>query len=227
MRNITIWNDDVEMEQQKYNWKRYWYPRESSIELLDGGYLYKPDTAWGGLVNPALVKLESLADVPCLILLGEPGIGKTSEMENFEAFTRNTVGRATLQFDLKGYQTEFLLQEELFKSSSCQSWLVGTHRLHLFLDGLDEGLLTISVLASLLVRNLQKCPISRLYLRLACRTADWPNDLEVALRQLWGEEKIAVYQLAPLRREDVAESAAAQEPKLSTEQFLSEVDQKS
>src|SRR5438105_4329921 len=147
MRNSTVWNNDVEMEQQKYNWKRYWYTRESSIELLDGGYLYKPDIAWGDLVNPALVTLESLADVPCLILLGEPGIGKTSEMENLEAFTRNTVGATTLWFDLKGYQTEILLQEELFKSSSFQSWLTGTHQLYLFLDGLDEGLLTISVLA--------------------------------------------------------------------------------
>ncbi len=155
MRNSTVWNDDVEMEQQKYNWKRYWYPRESSIELSDGGYLYKPDTAWGGLVNPALVALESLADIPCLILLGEPGIGKTSAMENFEAFTRNTVGAATLWFDLKGYQTESLLQEELFKSSAFQSWLAGTHQLHLFLDGLDEGLLTISVLASLLCQRLR------------------------------------------------------------------------
>src|SRR5579859_5833104 len=116
MRNSIVWNNDVEIEQQKYNWKRYWYPRESSIELLDGDYPYKPDIAWSDLVNPALVTLESLADVPCLILLGEPGIGKTSEMENFETFTRNTVSTAILWFDLKGYQTELLLQEELFKS---------------------------------------------------------------------------------------------------------------
>ncbi len=214
----------MEIEQQKYNWKRYWYPRESSIELLDGDYPYKPDIAWSDLVNPALVTLESLADVPCLILLGEPGIGKTSEMENFETFTRNTVSTAILWFDLKGYQTELLLQEELFKSPPFQSWLTGTHLLYLFLDGLDEGLLTISILASLLARNLQKCPISRLHLRIACRTADWPNDLEETLGRLWGKEKVAVYQLAPLRREDVAEAAAVQ--KLDVKHFLSEVDLK-
>lgn len=145
-------------------------------------------------------------------------------MENFETFTRNTVSTATLWFDLKGYQTELLLQEELFKSPPFQSWLTGTHQLYLFLDGLDEGLLTISILASLLARNLQKCPISRLHLRIACRTADWPNDLEETLGRLWGKEKVAVYQLAPLRREDVTEAAAVQ--KLDVKHFLSEVDLK-
>lgn len=213
------------MKQHKFNWKRYWYPRGSSIQFLDGGYLYKPDNAWSHLINSDVVPLESLAEVPCLVLLGEPGIGKSSELEYFEAYTRNVIGAPTLRFDLKGYQTEFLLQEELFRDPAFQSWIAGTYQLHLFLDGLDEGLLTISVLASLLARNLKKCPLSRLYLRITCRTADWPSSLEEDLRQkLWSKDKVAVYQLAPLRREDVAEAAAAALQKLHAEQFLAEVD---
>ncbi len=204
-----------------YNWKRFWYPRGSTLELLDGGYLYSPDKEWAHLLQPNLVPLESLSHIPCLILLGEPGIGKSSELRKQEIFTRERLTETTLRFDLGGYQTDERLYKELFEHPLIQSWHAGTHRLHLFLDGLDEGLLTISVLAKLLSRNFQKYPVQRLYLCIFCRTAEWSHSLEESLKQLWGEENVGIYQLAPLRRVDVSEAAVAHG--LNSEQFLDEV----
>ncbi len=204
-----------------YNWKRFWYPRGSTIELLDSGYLYSPDEEWAHLLQPNLVSLESLSHIPCLILLGEPGIGKSSELRKQEIFTREQLTETTLRFDLGGYQTDDRLHKELFEHPVFHSWRAGTHRLHLFLDGLDEGLLTISVLAKLLSRNFQKYPVQRLYLRIACRTAEWSLSLEESLKQLWGEENVGIHQLAPLRRVDVSEAAVAHG--LNSEQFLDEV----
>ena len=61
-------------------------------------------------------------------------------------------------------------------------------------------------------------------MRIACRTADWPLGLEGGLRELWGNESVEVYELAPLRRRDVAEAARA--IGLDPDSFLVEVDRK-
>ena len=68
------------MSGQLYNWKRFWYPAGTDLDL-DGGFLPDPDSDWGRVFAPHLVPLEAITDVQCLILLGEPGIGKTTGME--------------------------------------------------------------------------------------------------------------------------------------------------
>ena len=75
-----------------------------------------------------------------------------------------------------------------------------------------------------LIDELKKYPIKRLSLRIACRTADWPNSLEDGLIQLWGKDAVGVYELTPLRRADVIE--AAKTNNLDHNVFLQEIDQK-
>jgi hypothetical protein len=104
------------------------------------------------------------------------------------------------------------------------SWRGGSGVLHLFLDSLDECLIRVDTLATLLAQELERCPIDRLRLRVACRTAVWPMLLEQRLRQLWGEGAVGVYELAPLRRRDIAEAAAACD--IDPAVFLAEVDQR-
>ena len=89
---------------------------------------------------------------------------------------------------------------------------------------MDECLLRIDTLAALLVGELKKYPIKRLSLRIACRTADWPNSLEDGLIQLWGKDAVGVYELTPLRRVDVIEAAKVNN--LDPNVFLKEIDQK-
>jgi predicted NACHT family NTPase len=116
------------------------------------------------------------------------------------------------------------LIRNLFENTTFLSWARDKHRLHVFLDSLDECLLRIDTLAALLIDELKKYPIERLSLRIACRTADWPNSLETGLVQLWGKDAVGVCELTPLRRVDVIE--AAKTNNLDHNVFLQEIDQK-
>ena len=203
------------IEKKDYKWQRFWYPRETPIPL-ENGYLSLPSQEYAQYFQDERKTLNQLKGIPCLILLGEPGIGKSSEIEKWVTVFREQQQDHVeiLQIDLGG-QTESTLNEELFTGQTYQIWLCGTHQLYLFLDGLDEGLLTIQTLTQWLSRKLQKLPKERLFLRITCRTADWPSGFEERLKQLWGDECVQIYHLAPLSRRDVAEVA--------DEQFLLEV----
>ena len=125
--------------------------------------------------------------------------------------------------NLRSCGSEQRLVEKLFGDREFASWVQGDHRLHLFLDSLDECLLRVDTVAPILVDKLQDCPVERLSLRVACRTAEWPMLLEEGLRQLWPEGGFEAYELAPLRRIDVSAAATANE--LDPEAFLQAVEE--
>lgn len=105
-----------------------------------------------------------------------------------------------------------------------QEWATGDGVLTLFLDGFDEGLLSIKQLATLLASQLARFPVDRLRLRTACRTAEWPEVLETALRDLWGEERVGIFELLPLRLSDIA-AVARTRVSDSDQRFISEIAQ--
>lgn len=195
------------------NWKRFWCPREGSYQLTGEGYLLDYD-AGTFFSDSGIVTLENLFDIPCLILLGEPGIGKSTEILKHSKFieekTRET-GDEFLRIDLKDYQTDQMLFDEIFQNPSVKRWQKGENRLYLFLDSLDEALLNINVLSTALPNKIesQKLPVERLYFRIASRVADWPVNLEERLKSIWGENKVHVYELLPLRKVDVEDFAKA------------------
>lgn len=205
------------MADPAYNWKRFWCPRTGTIKLTDGGYLQVPYSD--------VLPFESIASTQCLILLGEPGIGKSiamqTERQSIDSQVAQTGGK-TLWLDLREFGNEDRLIRELFENEEFTTWESGTHQLHVFLDALDEALLRIDQISAILVTKLQKYPVKRLYLRIACRTADWPNDLEQGVYGIWGKDSVKIYELAPLRWQDVIE--AAQVNGLDPEAFLKEID---
>lgn len=211
----------------KYNWKRFWCPRTGNISLLDGGYLLDPDSEVGMFFKHDLVPFEAIMDFSCLILLGEPGIGKSTAMELQRSLIDEQVTKAggeTLWVDLRACSTDEGLCKVLFENPVFQSWLSGNHPLHLFLDSLDECPLPINTVVAKLGEEFKNCPVDRLFLRIICRTADWPNSLENRLKQLWGKDAVGAYELAPLRRVDVVE--AAKSSGLDPEAFLEEIDRR-
>lgn len=195
------------------NWKRFWCPREGSYQFTGEGYLWDYD-AGSFFGDSGIVTLENLFDVPCLILLGEPGIGKSTEILKHSKFieekTRET-GDEFLRLDLKDYQTDQMLFDDIFQNSSLKKWQKGDNRLYIYLDSLDEALLNINVLSTALPNKIesQKLPIERLYFRIASRVADWPVNLEERLKSIWGENKVHAYELLPLRKVDVEDFAEA------------------
>lgn len=189
------------------NWKRFWCPREGSYQLSGNGYLYDYESqpTYG---NPNIVTLDDLLDMPCLILLGEPGIGKSTEIRKHFKFIEEKArfsGDEFLRFDLQNYTTDQRLFDQIFQNPTFKKWAKGKNRLYLFLDSLDEALLNINTLSTALPYELNQFPIERLYFRIVSRTAEWPGNLESEIKSIWGENNVLAFELLPLRKRDIEE----------------------
>ena len=114
----------------QYPWKRFWCPHDGVYSLADNGYLYDPDSEYGKTVNPQLASLSEFEASPCIVLLGEPGIGKSTE---FRSEVDRTTAIATASGDachsinLKEYQTDSLLVRDVFEHPVVSGWLNGSH----------------------------------------------------------------------------------------------------
>ena len=140
-----------------------------------------PNRAESGI---RLSPFEEISGLRTLVLLGDPGMGKSTILSEQESAWKERLHGSKdkcLFINLRSYQTDSQLAAHLFDGSIFREWLTGTHTLHLFLDSLDEGLLSIKVLAARLIDEFRKLPSERLYLRIACRTVEWPDLLENGL----------------------------------------------
>jgi hypothetical protein len=62
--------------QQQYPWIRYWHSSEHEANLDAYRFLGEP-FPWS---RSELTTLDAMREEPCLILLGEPGVGKSHEL---------------------------------------------------------------------------------------------------------------------------------------------------
>lgn len=186
---------------------RYWCPPDGSFHLEDRGYLADP-TSFTGHASE-VVESTSLVNRGAVVLLGEPGSGKSTALRQLVAVTRAKLGgqdAAVVPIDLGTYGDESRVVNEVLRGDSVREWRDGTGLLFLFLDSLDECRLEVRKIASILAHELSGWPLDRLRLRIACRTADWPVGLGEAIAQ--GVPDARTVELLPLRRRDVAEIAS-------------------
>jgi len=203
-----------------YPWTRYWCPPDSIISLTDGGYLTNPTSFTGQIENKDLKRFDQIADTQCLVLLGEPGIGKSTSLEAEYSDSENSL--LVKVISVSSSDTRFI--QEVFQNERILSWKrSGEGTFELILDGLDEAMSSIHGLSELLVQELSRLPLDRLRLRIACRTAVWPQLLEGNLRSFFDEPSLAKYELAPLTREDVRLAIEAEVPGVA-DHFIEEVD---
>jgi hypothetical protein len=190
-----------------FEWERFWCPRGDTIDLSDGGFLSDPDSKWGKYVHPNLVSFERLTEISCVALLGEPGIGKSWTLSCHARALKTSLreDEKLVYLDLRSFGDERRLMESLFESDVFEDWRKGDGVLHVFLDSLDECLLRIDNVATLLADELPKQPVGRLRLRIACRTVPWPTILEKTCVSLFKD--FNAYEMAPLRRIDVQQAA--------------------
>jgi len=180
------------------------------IDISDGGFLSDPEGEYFKYTRSDVVPFESISDKHCLVLLGEPGIGKSTAMlSEYETIIKH--GNEAILFNLNEYGNEKRLIDEIFESDEFTTWRKGDYTLNLFLDSLDECRIQIPQVAVILQKQLEKVkdPLHRLHLRIACRTADWPHVLDSSLSSLWKKEEYGVFELAPLRRKDIRVAAEA------------------
>jgi hypothetical protein len=207
-----------------YPWKRFWCPREGAFSLADDGFVADPEaTDWLSL-NPDLRSFDEIADVPCLALLGEPGIGKSTALQEAVDATEAAAvssGDFVLSINLAGVGSDAGLYRRIFDDPAFRTWDAASAHLHLFFDSLDEALLESGSIATVLLDELKRCDRDRLSLRIACRTAEWPERLDQGLPLLFGHDNFAALELVPLRRRDVEEAAQIEE--LDSEAFVREL----
>jgi hypothetical protein len=195
------------------------------IDLSDGGFLVDPTQPLFHPRVPPPSALSTLQHYQALVLLGEPGMGKSMTLKT-EATRLATAASdgdtVSIHLDLRAFSSEALLYQKVFESPALIAWKNGASRLVLHLDSLDEALLRIDSVANLISAELPHLPTDRLSVRIACRTAVWPElTLEPALKQIWGNEAVGVFELAPLRRVDVA--TAAMNRGISAQAFIEEL----
>ena len=212
------------MPTHKYPWKRFWCPRGDTYHVDEEGYLSNPDSTGYLNFNRHLVSLESLSSKHCLILLGEPGIGKSTEIrETVESLNHDklNVNKTFLRVDLAGYSSEDRLVREVFEEEGFRDFKNGVGEFTLFLDSFDECLIQIKTLADIIIQQVRKTDASRFFLRIGCRTARWPAYLEKAFSEFWSDSDISAHELTVLRQVDV-ESAASFEG-LSADDFVNSI----
>ncbi len=207
-------------------WRRLWAREDVAAVARTSGFAYEPYS-----VGDDKAYIEHLQDKPCLILLGEPGLGKSTACAEMSG---SLADQNVLSLNLKSYGSEARLQRDLFESEIFQEWLQGQGLLYVVLDSLDECLLHLGYVADWIGEELQRylktvpSALERLRLRIFCRTAIWPRGLENQLRQIWREkdgepksQRVWVYELLPLCRQDAV--LAAEAASLDAEAFLREV----
>lgn len=203
-----------------YKWERYWCPKGTTYQTDGLGYPTAPSR-----FNVNTLAFQALAKVPCLIMLGEPGMGKSFVLEEEHRkaeVAARAEGNDAILVDLRQYGTGDEVRRALFQHPTLMQWASGENHLEIYLDSLDECRLRVETIAALLVEELKNLSAERLSLRITCRTSDWSNLLERGLRKQWGADSVKAYELIPLTREDVAEAAAANG--LDADRFLRDVE---
>ena len=184
-----------------YNWKRFWFSNEEKYSTFKG-YLTDPDTEYS--VNSHLISDPTYLNEHCIIMLGEPGSGKSFELREMKnnLEDRLNASKDTLLFiDLRGIGDAVQFENKVFNNEIIQAWIDSGKNLYLFLDSFDECYLRQSIIAEIILDKISKFPLERMYLYIACRTGNWPVSLGYQLKNCF-IQNYKVLNLAILRKVD-------------------------
>jgi hypothetical protein len=214
-----------------YPWKRVWIPL--GTDLQNDHY---------GLQSTNHGKtLSELDDHPCIMLLGEPSVGKSTEIKHAIA----KKGHLHCTYNLNSYSSEASLFGAIENLEVFKQWLNSTSRLYLYLDGLDEARLNIktihNAISDWIVSNKRKFRIvsndrdgskqpssnilfeSGLFLRITCRSASWSREISQNLEEAYGVGMVLNYELAPLDLNCVRVAAEIED--IDADEFLETISQ--
>ncbi|MDL5050708.1 hypothetical protein QQ054_32430 [Oscillatoria amoena NRMC-F 0135] len=207
-------------------WKRFWCRFGGIIHVghETQGFLSDPEGEFTKLYNPELFTLDQLATESCLILCGDPGIGKSTVIQQHKDALKSSLGEGGhfIPIDFRDVPSDTAFTRWTFDSHDWQKWKASTDKLLLVVDGVDEGLVKIPGFVSFLAASLRNEPLDRLKLILACRSAEWPVNEGEQLISLFGRfEKPPIYELCPLRQCDA--KLAAETMEINPHNFIQSV----
>lgn len=132
----------------KYNWKRFWIPRDGVMDLSDNGFLVDPDEYSLYGINSEIISIDEVLKLNCIGLLGEPGAGKTSAINDLRNEKLKDLKDKHIDLDLRSYASEERLFHDIFKSPKFEKWINSTYELVITLDSFDECLIHKSNISS-------------------------------------------------------------------------------
>lgn len=204
---------DIE-KSAKYPWQRYWLPAGTEYLFDDYGLpTLRAKDFHRSLIGKTL---EDLTSIPCIILLGEPGIGKSTVVAEYSSIPRGA--DLVCKYNLNRRSAERELFDSIERQPEFASWLAQSDgHLELYLDGLDEAFLNIktihnSIIDWLLINKnrfeiFKQSTSKSLRLRITCRSAIWSDETTRNLQEIFGNDGVRLYELAPLTQENVRTAA--------------------
>jgi hypothetical protein len=189
-------------------WSRFWRQQGNADDFagLSDGFLVLRDELFGSRNPDDPKELSDLLEYKCLILLGEPGMGKSKTLDLHKPFIQSRAGPHLFWSSFREEFSPQSLLDTLKQSDQWSSWLAGSS-LTVVLDGVDEGLELESNTIDVLVARLKGKPLERLQLILVCRDGEWRNESTSKLQTLWKKSEVACFVLERLRRRDVLQGA--------------------
>lgn len=213
-------------ESKQLPWTRFWSPRKTRDHGATDEFFEDPQELFGKHLHPFAATLPKITpETGLLVLCGEPGLGKSYELELLrgDLAASEEAQDYIISLETRIFESFTDLQSHLVGIPSWQAWLTEGKPITILLDGLDEGLIRIPTLVSRLKAFLESKPVNRLRLILTCRSFEWPVLEGDQLASLWpdrGESGFA-FELEPLRRKDAL--TAAERRGYDGEKFLEAV----
>ena len=228
-------------------WKRYWVPWNGRVHSgWDGsGFVTKPEGLFGRSFNPDLQLIDAILDRPFLVLSGQPGIGKTQEVERLKArWSKLVPGEKLISLEARILGNDFTsIRSATVADPAWKAGLRRGGRIRLLIDGVDEATTRRVDLVTALIQALQNQPMARIRVILVCRAAEWEAAQGIKFTELWNKpsskgvvkmsdtdrtalpnravSKETVWELCPLCEDDA--KTAAEACGLESKAFLHEV----
>ena len=171
----------------------------------------------------------------CIVLLGEPGIGKSTEFE-FQCKALKDAGEYAFLIKLKDLYLGCTL-DDLIGPDEVENWKNWKKdraaKGFIFLDSLDEARLDFESALKQIVTQVSALPIGRLQVRLSCRVRDWKSISDKSLlnrifpdKLTASEERqegVAILELLPLHHGGIY--TIAQNADVDPDGFVSKAEQ--
>jgi hypothetical protein len=169
---------------------------------------------------------STLAAINCLVLLGVPGSGKSTEFKKAKStiVDKNSYSSIISLGQIESFE---YLQTLLLETS--EKLNKNTNKVIFFFDAIDESPVSVPVVEQWLIsivslgKKLFESIGVDLQVRLSCRTADWINKFENDLINIWGKNQVGIYELPPLKIEEVSNIVKGEN--INADTFLKEIEE--